>query len=111
VIKITRVIERPREVFMPPDAIIEANLYVEIDIDGYSWALGGLPATWSRQDILNHVNSDYGDILRQAKQKDRPTQPALRTDLMDAEFVPRDMSGEIDDLKARVEAIEGRVPE
>jgi len=80
-IKILSVYETP-----PFDEIDpEPKLHVDIEIDGYSTSVGGLPATWTSTELNDYLQANEADLLRKARAKPpKETYPKIRYDLGNA---------------------------
>ena len=72
-IKIINVYETP-----PPEDSEISKLHVDLEIDGYPWTIGGLPADWTKQELLDYLQDNEADMLRQAKLKPPKEKPYPR---------------------------------
>lgn len=59
------------------------KLHVDLEIDGYPWSIGGLPTTWSANELNGYLQANEADMLRQAKlaSPKSETYPKFRYDL------------------------------
>jgi hypothetical protein len=84
---------------------VESTLFLELDIDGFTWTVAGLDPNLDRARLMDLLKAQETDMLRQAKaQESGFAYPIPRNDLLDEQ--PRDLAAEVDDLKARVSSLE-----
>lgn len=96
-IKIIKAYNRPAN----EDLHISAATCVQVDFDGYEWIEVEFPLGITKPDVLAYFNTNYLDILRQAKLKaqDPDQSIEMRLDLLDV--TPKSMASEhIGKLKA-----------
>ena len=88
-----------------PDLGVESTLFLELDVDGFTWTVAGLDPNLDRARLMDLFKAQETDMLRQAKAQETGVAfPIPRNDLLDEQ--PRDLVAEIDDLKARVTSLE-----
>jgi len=101
-LKILRAHQTPAD----PVENTKASLYVQIEIEGYTTGVGGLPIFDSRDELIVHLESRYDELLEKAQGRPPDDDSLNRWDLIDDVFKPRDLSTEVDELKARIIALE-----
>lgn len=92
-----------------PDLGIESKLHLDLEIEGMPWGGGGFPITWTRQDVDKYITENYEDMLRQAQLNASQVitpKSEMRYDLVDEDKIPRNLEQEMDDVKARMDALE-----
>jgi len=63
-IKVLRAYESPPLV----EGVGATTLGIEIEIDGFIHSVGGLNPSWTRDELMTHLNSRYDELLTNARQ-------------------------------------------